>query len=124
MVAKILLLLVVPCFLFMHTYATTRRDLFANYYKHVQHWVSLKGDVIIKGCYVVRNCHRGRGGLGSKGKPASSCKAIKNDRKSAKSGVYYIKTHPTVTKMYCYMEDIPGCGGGGWTTIMKTNGNK
>ncbi|KXJ07832.1 putative skeletal organic matrix protein 5 [Exaiptasia diaphana] len=43
---------------------------------------------------------------------------------SAKSGVYYIKTHRTVTKVYCYMEDISGCGGGGWTTIMKTNGNK
>ncbi|XP_028518236.1 uncharacterized protein LOC110249889 [Exaiptasia diaphana] len=152
MVAKILLLLVVPCFLFMQTYATTRvlivgkvmlqvegchevracstrlrnpvskRDVFANYYNNQQHWVSLKGDVIIKGCYVVRNCRHGH--LGSMGNPASSCKAIKNDRKSAKSGVYYIKTHRTVTKVYCYMEDISGCGGGGWTTIMKTNGNK
>ncbi|KAK3750715.1 hypothetical protein QZH41_017272, partial [Actinostola sp. cb2023] len=43
---------------------------------------------------------------------------------SARSGVYYIKTNPTVTKAYCYMENIPGCGGGGWTTIMKTNGYK
>ena len=26
-------------------------------------------------------------------------------------------------KVYCHMTDIPGCGGGGWTLVMKVNGN-
>ncbi|KXJ12878.1 hypothetical protein AC249_AIPGENE11704 [Exaiptasia diaphana] len=61
--------------------------------------------------------------LGSLHNPASSCKAILEDDWSAPSGAYYIKTEQTTTKVYCYMEDIPGCGGGGWTTVMKTNGH-
>ena len=25
---------------------------------------------------------------------------------------------------YCRMEEIPGCGGGGWTLVLKIDGNK
>ncbi|KAK3699606.1 hypothetical protein QZH41_014315, partial [Actinostola sp. cb2023] len=61
--------------------------------------------------------------LGSHRNSAPSCKAILEDDWSAPSGAYYIQTDPTVTKVYCYMKEIPGCGGGGWTTVMKTNGH-
>ena len=27
-------------------------------------------------------------------------------------------------QVYCHMTDIPGCGGGGWTLVMKINGSK
>ena len=30
----------------------------------------------------------------------------------------------TSYKVYCHMTNIPGCGGGGWTLVMKLNENK
>lgn len=36
--------------------------------------------------------------------------------KSASSGKYY--------DVFCHMTDIDACGGGGWTLIMKLDGNK
>ncbi|KAK3750776.1 hypothetical protein QZH41_015319, partial [Actinostola sp. cb2023] len=84
-------------------------------------WVSISGEVRLKGCFEVRPCVA-KQQIGTKKNPAPSCKAILDNDRSARSGVYYIKTKPTVTKAYCYMENVPGCGGGGWTTIMKTNG--
>ncbi|XP_031566923.1 uncharacterized protein LOC116301896 [Actinia tenebrosa] len=82
------------------------------------------GPVIINSGLLV--CKGGRCGarLGSRRNPATSCKAILQNERFAKSGVYYIKTNATITKVYCYMDYIPGCGGGGWTTIMKTDGHK
>lgn len=26
--------------------------------------------------------------------------------------------------IFCHLTDIPGCGGGGWTLVMKTDGSK
>ncbi len=41
------------------------------------------------------------------------------------SGPYYIKTEEGgVAHTYCHMEDIPECGGGGWTLVMKIDGKK
>lgn len=41
------------------------------------------------------------------------------------SGAYYLKTEEGgVAHTYCHMEDIPGCGSGGWTLVMKIDGEK
>lgn len=41
------------------------------------------------------------------------------------SGPYYLKTEEgEVAHTYCHMENIPECGGGGWTLVMKIDGNK
>ena len=41
------------------------------------------------------------------------------------SGAYYLKTEAGgVAHTYCHMEDIPGCGSGGWTLVMKIDGEK
>ena len=43
----------------------------------------------------------------------------------SKSGAYYLKTkEPKAALTYCHMEEISGCGGGGWTLVMKINGAK
>lgn len=45
----------------------------------------------------------------------------------AQSGVYSVYPEggngPKV-QVYCYMTEIPGCGKGGWTLVMKINGTK
>ncbi|XP_031549613.1 uncharacterized protein LOC116287120 isoform X3 [Actinia tenebrosa] len=81
------------------------------------------GRVIINGHLQVCETNDCRAKLGSRKNPARSCKAILEDDPFAESGVYYIITKPYVTKVYCYMDYIPGCGGGGWTTLMKTDGH-
>ncbi len=41
------------------------------------------------------------------------------------SGPYYLRTEEGgVAHTYCHMEDIAGCGGGGWTLVMKIDGKK
>ena len=46
-------------------------------------------------------------------------------RRESKSGAYYLKTEEGgVAHTYCHMEDIPECGGKGWTLVMKINGKK
>ena len=46
-------------------------------------------------------------------------------RRESKSGAYYLKTEGGgVAHTYCHMEEIPGCGGGGWTLVMKIDGKK
>lgn len=41
------------------------------------------------------------------------------------SGAYYLKTDEgVVAHTYCHMEDIVECGGGGWTLVMKIDGEK
>ena len=38
----------------------------------------------------------------------------------SKSDAYYLKTEDGgVARTYCHMENIQGCGGGGWTLVMK-----
>ena len=43
----------------------------------------------------------------------------------SESGAYYLKTEEGgVAHTYCHMDDIPECGGGGWTLVMKIDGEK
>lgn len=43
----------------------------------------------------------------------------------SKSGAYYLKTkEPQAALTYCHMVEISGCGGGGWTLVMKIDGAK
>ena len=46
--------------------------------------------------------------------------------RSLTSGVYTLQNNVTGEKYkaYCHMAEIPGCGVGGWTLVMKVNGNK
>ena len=45
--------------------------------------------------------------------------------RESKSGAYYLKTDEGgVAQTYCHMEDIVECGGGGWTLVMKIDGEK
>ena len=45
--------------------------------------------------------------------------------RESKSGAYYVKTEEGgIAHNYCHMEDIAGCGGGGWTLVMKIDGKK
>lgn len=44
----------------------------------------------------------------------------------AKNGPFKIKTNTTLgtSHIYCQMTSLPGCDGGGWTMVMKIDGNK
>ena len=43
----------------------------------------------------------------------------------SRSGAYYLKTEQgEVAHTYCHMDVIPGCGRGGWTLVMKIDGNE
>ena len=43
-----------------------------------------------------------------------------------RNGVYKLKCNTTVEQylVYCRMTEIPGCGPGGWTLVMKIDGKK
>jgi hypothetical protein len=43
-----------------------------------------------------------------------------------KNGIYYLQAKASSQKypVYCQMTGIPGCGGGGWTLVMKTDGHE
>ncbi|KXJ24964.1 uncharacterized protein LOC110246788 [Exaiptasia diaphana] len=56
--------------------------------------------------------------------PATACKVILDKRNNAKNGPYYLATFPMTTYVYCHMTELPGCGGGGWTLVMKIDGTK
>ncbi|CAH3139613.1 unnamed protein product, partial [Pocillopora meandrina] len=57
--------------------------------------------------------------------PAISCEDVLLNRPESRSGAYYLKTEKGgVAHTYCHMDVIPGCGGGGWTLVMKIDGNK
>jgi len=60
--------------------------------------------------------------VGSKERPASSCKHVYDADKESKSGEYYVKLQNKVQKVYCVMDNI--CGSRGWTMIMKIDGRK
>ncbi|XP_031554681.1 uncharacterized protein LOC116291635 [Actinia tenebrosa] len=55
---------------------------------------------------------------------AQSCKDILQRRSDATDGPYYLDAFPNKTFTYCHMTEIPGCGGGGWTLVIKMDGNK
>ena len=45
--------------------------------------------------------------------------------RESKSAAYFLKTEDGgVACTYCHMEQIRGCGGGGWTLVMKIDGAK
>ena len=44
-------------------------------------------------------------------------------RSKAASQLIKLNIHGQPTSVYCHMGDF-GCGDGGWTTVMKIDGNK
>ncbi|CAB4020141.1 Hypothetical predicted protein [Paramuricea clavata] len=48
-----------------------------------------------------------------------------NKFRSLPNGVHTMQLNISSSpyKVYCHMTDIPGCGGGGWTLVMKVNGS-
>ena len=45
--------------------------------------------------------------------------------RESKSAAYFLKIEDgEVARTYCHMESIQGCGGGGWTLVMKIDGAK
>ena len=51
------------------------------------------------------------------------CAFLYIDERRAKSQVYTLMLGSRNIPMYCHMGDF-GCGGGGWTLVMKTDGAK
>ncbi|XP_028413647.1 uncharacterized protein LOC114536500 [Dendronephthya gigantea] len=56
----------------------------------------------------------------------SSCKDLLLKKPSTPNGTYTLQlnTSSTPYEANCQMTDIPGCGVGGWTLVLKGNGNK
>ena len=46
--------------------------------------------------------------------------------RSFSNGVYKLKNNDSLEEyqVYCHMTEISGCGTGGWTLVMKIDGNK
>ncbi|XP_044183735.1 receptor-type tyrosine-protein phosphatase F-like isoform X1 [Acropora millepora] len=55
--------------------------------------------------------------------PASSCNEIFQKLRTAKSQVFTLMLGSRNIPVYCHMGDF-GCGSGGWTPVMKTDGTK
>ncbi|XP_074612355.1 putative skeletal organic matrix protein 5 [Acropora palmata] len=55
--------------------------------------------------------------------PASSCNEIFQKQRMTKSQVYTLMLGSRNIPVYCHMGDF-GCGSGGWTPVMKTDGTK
>jgi len=56
-----------------------------------------------------------------------SCKEIYDTNRLAQSGVYSVFPEGVTgqkVQVYCHMTEIPGCGKGGWTLVMKIDGAK
>ena len=51
------------------------------------------------------------------------CAFLYIDERWAKSQVYTLMLGSRNIPVYCHMGDL-GCGGGGWTLVMKTDGTK
>ena len=44
---------------------------------------------------------------------------------SSGNGIYSISPFEgVIQRVYCHMDEIPGCGSGGWSIVMKINGQK
>ncbi|XP_028419280.1 uncharacterized protein LOC114545131 [Dendronephthya gigantea] len=55
----------------------------------------------------------------------SSCKQIWMSQSNPGSGVYQISVGQNqVMKVYCQMSSVSNCSGGGWTMVMKIDGNQ
>jgi len=59
-------------------------------------------------------------------KPASTCKEIYDNGLSVGNKAYLLNVESKKIPIYCHMTSagIGACGGGGWTLVMKINGNK
>ncbi|XP_028396196.1 uncharacterized skeletal organic matrix protein 5-like [Dendronephthya gigantea] len=57
---------------------------------------------------------------------ASSCKELLERNSSLPNGVYKLQNIFSLEQydVYCHMDAISGCGGGGWTLVMKIDGNQ
>ncbi|XP_044167591.1 uncharacterized skeletal organic matrix protein 5-like [Acropora millepora] len=55
--------------------------------------------------------------------PASSCNEIFQSQRTANSQEYTLMLGSRNISVYCHMGDF-GCGSGGWTPVMKTDGTK
>ncbi|CAB4020140.1 Hypothetical predicted protein, partial [Paramuricea clavata] len=55
-----------------------------------------------------------------------SCQDLLRKKKFSPNGAYTLQENVTSSpyKVYCHMTDISGCGGGGWTLILKVDGDK
>ncbi|XP_028390756.1 uncharacterized protein LOC114515659 [Dendronephthya gigantea] len=54
-----------------------------------------------------------------------SCKGILEKNVSSPSGIYSLQNmNGSSYRVYCHMEEISECGAGGWTLVMKVNGEK
>ncbi|XP_028396189.1 uncharacterized skeletal organic matrix protein 5-like [Dendronephthya gigantea] len=53
-----------------------------------------------------------------------SCKELLHKNTSLPNGVYTLQQNISSSpyKVYCHMKYIPGCGGAGWTLVMKLDG--
>ena len=51
------------------------------------------------------------------------CAFLSIDKRRTKSQVYMLMLGSRNIPVYCHMGDF-GCGSGGWTLVMKTNGTK
>ena len=46
--------------------------------------------------------------------------------RSLSNGAYQLRSNDSLEEyqVYCHMTEISGCGSGGWTLVMKIDGNK
>ncbi|XP_078349292.1 uncharacterized protein LOC144634261 [Oculina patagonica] len=57
--------------------------------------------------------------------PPQSCKELFDKNLSEGNKSYLLKLGPDLLPVYCHMTaDLGSCGGGGWTLVMKIDGNK
>ena len=55
--------------------------------------------------------------------PSFPCAFLSIDKRRTKSQVYTLMLGSRNIPVYCFMGDF-GCGNGGWTLVMKTDGTK
>ncbi|XP_022777664.1 uncharacterized skeletal organic matrix protein 5-like, partial [Stylophora pistillata] len=53
-----------------------------------------------------------------------SCSEIYKSRRSKENGAYQLLVDHGKLNVYCHMTNLDGCGDGGWTMVMKMDGNK
>lgn len=56
--------------------------------------------------------------------PFESCKEILEAKRADGNKAYELEIEGQKTQVYCHMTDLGDCGGGGWTMVMKMDGNK
>ncbi|XP_020626496.1 uncharacterized skeletal organic matrix protein 5-like [Orbicella faveolata] len=66
----------------------------------------------------------GLGLLNPSGLSYTSCRDIYRNQKSRGNKAYTLQTDVGKVPVYCHMTSIEGCGGGGWTLVMKIDGHK